>query len=190
MKKIVTILCVFLSLLWACRETPSPTPTDPCIGRSCPSDQICNNGICSCIKGQNFYGRCYTSDTSFVAYGKSNIWGDTILMLIDASASTSRFYKFYIESMDKTKHYIPTGLKTSYAYRIQDAQGDSLAPYLSKNSSHYYFLPGLEILYPEFKGRFLDSNTIRLQVTFCSLYDDSRIRYRKDSTTYTFRKVK
>ena len=72
-------------------------------------------------------------------------------------------------------------------HRIRDTKSDSIH---EANISDYNIITADgTLLVPEFKGRILDSNTIRLQVTFCTRLAFGQIDKRIDSTEYIFRKI-
>jgi hypothetical protein len=190
----IALVSAMLSICSSCRDSPNnPDVIKICDPAKCTSwtGQECVSGDCVCTKGKRrIGGECLGSDTTFMGIAKSNIWSDTVILINSKYQTNQNYFTFSIKCSDKIKYKfpVPSGVGSTVAYRIKDnIKGDSL--HEANVADEIFTMPDGSFLFPEFRGRILDSNTVRMRVTFCTHTSLGAIKNRVDSTEYIFRKI-
>ena len=148
----------------------------------------CVNNECMCQSGKiktTDYG-CIGSDTTYIGFGKSRVWKDTVILSFNKTESNQNFIQFGLSFRDITRAAFGLpGVNSVWVNRIQDTERDSIYEY--GPSLSLYELDG-KYVFQEFSGRILDDKTIRLKAVLTTR-SNGKITARLDSTTYIFKKV-
>ncbi len=187
---LAVLVIAILFICSSCKDSPNnPDVIKICDPSKCGSwtGQECVNGDCVCAKGKRrILGQCYGSDTTYLGVAKNTFWKDTVILTVYKKLTNVNYFTFDMYATD-TKYGIGGPVGQTVAYRIKDTQGDSI--HEANIADYNFFAPDGALLFPEFKGRILDSNTIRIKVTFCTHHNFGQINKRVDSTEYIFRKI-